>query len=268
MKPNIRAIPWNDTARGSTRHLVQFRSAPAWRPSQRGLRRRSRSGRGRATPSNVDRTAFREALLSVMEQKVHWAWPGFASGLVHASASRSLSRNMRRMCAISRVGRPRLRRGRSQRRAGADRERLYEETAGVRGSAASRAVREYPWAPRHGSESVSSPSRSYLRRLVSRGLDAATLQKGWEGRRGGHQTLRRRNAEERRGPGGGCPPRHRSRSTLVRHYGSPGTTGADRAHRSVEGDHRADWRVVPSTSSGRPHSRSWSRPCWRRSRLG
>ena len=30
----------------------------------------------------MDRTTFREALLTVMEQKVHWAWPAFAQGLV------------------------------------------------------------------------------------------------------------------------------------------------------------------------------------------
>src|SRR5215813_2965980 len=30
----------------------------------------------------MDRAAFREALLSVMERKVHWAWPAFTSGLV------------------------------------------------------------------------------------------------------------------------------------------------------------------------------------------
>ena len=30
----------------------------------------------------MDRTAFREALLSVMDQKTHWAWPGFTSGKV------------------------------------------------------------------------------------------------------------------------------------------------------------------------------------------
>jgi len=30
----------------------------------------------------VDRDAFREALLGVMEQKHHWAWPSFTSGRV------------------------------------------------------------------------------------------------------------------------------------------------------------------------------------------
>ena len=32
----------------------------------------------------MDRDAFREALLEVMERKDHWAWPGFTSGLVPA----------------------------------------------------------------------------------------------------------------------------------------------------------------------------------------
>ena len=30
----------------------------------------------------MDRAAFQEALLAVMERKVHWAWPAFTSGLV------------------------------------------------------------------------------------------------------------------------------------------------------------------------------------------
>src|SRR5690349_1280664 len=30
----------------------------------------------------VDRANFQERLLQVMERKVHWAWPGFTSGLV------------------------------------------------------------------------------------------------------------------------------------------------------------------------------------------
>jgi pyrroloquinoline-quinone synthase len=38
-------------------------------------------GGARYTPV-VDRAAFREALLAVMDQKDHWAWPAFTSGLV------------------------------------------------------------------------------------------------------------------------------------------------------------------------------------------
>jgi hypothetical protein len=30
----------------------------------------------------VDRDAFREALLAIMERKVHWAWSRFTSGQV------------------------------------------------------------------------------------------------------------------------------------------------------------------------------------------
>jgi len=30
----------------------------------------------------MDQNSFQEGLLAVMEQKVHWAWPGFTSGLV------------------------------------------------------------------------------------------------------------------------------------------------------------------------------------------
>ena len=33
----------------------------------------------------MDRAEFQEALLQVMERKVHWAWPAFASGLVPKS---------------------------------------------------------------------------------------------------------------------------------------------------------------------------------------
>ena len=32
----------------------------------------------------MDRAAFQEALLQVMEGKTHWAWPGFSSGQVPA----------------------------------------------------------------------------------------------------------------------------------------------------------------------------------------
>lgn len=35
-------------------------------------------------PGVMDRDAFKEALLQVMERKVHWAWPGFTSGKVAA----------------------------------------------------------------------------------------------------------------------------------------------------------------------------------------
>jgi hypothetical protein len=36
----------------------------------------------------VDQAEFQEALLSIMERKVHWAWPAFSRGLV---AKRSLN---------------------------------------------------------------------------------------------------------------------------------------------------------------------------------
>src|ERR1044071_4552395 len=45
----------------------KFRSAESGRVEQR---------------RRMDRSEFREALLTVMDRKVHWAWPGFTSGLV------------------------------------------------------------------------------------------------------------------------------------------------------------------------------------------
>ena len=35
--------------------------------------------------AHMERDAFRESLLAIMEEKTHWAWPAFASGLVPKS---------------------------------------------------------------------------------------------------------------------------------------------------------------------------------------
>src|SRR4051794_26037621 len=38
--------------------------------------------RAHATKTHMDKLEFRERLLAIMEQKEHWAWPAFSSGLV------------------------------------------------------------------------------------------------------------------------------------------------------------------------------------------
>lgn len=201
----------------------------------------------------MDRLEFREALLTVMEQKVHWAWPGFTSGLVprerlHLHLEQEYAvyvRDFPVLVARAYVACP---------HPVARREliaNVYEEETG--GLAAGRPhpelFLEYPRGlgmDLARFEQVDLlPEARHFRNI----LDHATLSRGWEAAAAVTTLFLEGTAHDRRDMDPSAPrpaPPPLEEHPLVRHYGLPlEHLALTKAHRSVEGDHRrAAWVVV------------------------
>jgi pyrroloquinoline-quinone synthase len=199
----------------------------------------------------VDRTAFREALLSVMDQKTHWAWPGFTSGKVprerlHIHLEQEYATYVRDFpvlvarayvaCPVAEARRELI-------------ANVYEEETGglFAGRPHPELFLEYPRGlgmdlTRFESVELLPRAREY--REV---LDTATWRQGWEAAAAVTTLFIEGTANERRDlDGASPPPPPLEEHPLVRHYGlSLEHLALTKAHRTVEGDHRrAAWHVV------------------------
>lgn len=201
----------------------------------------------------MDRAAFQEALLAVMERKHHWAWPAFTAGLVprdrlHLHLEQEYATYVRDFpilvarayvqCPIAAVRRELV-------------ENVYEEETG--GLAAGRPHPElFLEIPRGLGMDLARFDRVELLPAAAayRGfLDEATELRGWavaacvstlfvEG------TPHERGELDETADKRPAPPL--SEHPLVVHYGlAVERLALTRAHRSVEGAHRAAaWRVL------------------------
>ena len=201
----------------------------------------------------MKRDEFREALLQVMERKHHWAWPSFQSGAVpadrlHIHLEQEYATYVRDFPVL--VGRayvqcpiPAVRRELA--------ENLYEEETG--GIAAGRPhpelFLEYPRGLGMDVTRFEAVSLLPAAAAYRATLDELTIDRGWllaacvvtifiEG------TRHDRGELDPEAPKRPAPPL--SEHPLVVHYGLPlESLALTRAHREVEGDHRAAaWRCV------------------------
>lgn len=201
----------------------------------------------------VDARAFREALLSVMERKTHWAWPAFSTGGVpkerlHVHFEQEYATYVRDFpvmvgwayvqCPIPEVRRELA-------------ENLYEEETG--GLVARRPHPElFLEYPRGLGMDLSRFERVELLPGAARYravVDELTQRRGWE-IAAAVATLFIEGTDHERGeiepgaPRRPAPPLEQH--PLVLHYGLPlESLALTKAHRSVEGNHRqAAWRIL------------------------
>jgi len=199
----------------------------------------------------VDRTTFREALLTVMEQKVHWAWPAFAQGLVprerfHVHLEQEYATYVRDFPVL--VGRAYVACPVPEARRELIANVYEEETGGLfAGRPHPELFLEYPRGlgmDLTRFESVELlPGATRYREV----LDAATLRKGWEAAAAVTTLFVEGTANERRDLEGRAPaPPPLEEHPLVRHYGlALEHLALTKAHRAVEGDHRRSaWHVI------------------------
>lgn len=201
----------------------------------------------------MTRDEFQEALLQIMEKKVHWAWPLFSNGTVakeklHIHLENEYGVFVRDFpvlvarayvnCPIASVRRELI-------------ENVYEEETG--GIAAGRPHPElfllYPKGlgmdlTRFENPELLEPARAY--RAV---LDDFTQNHGWEIAAAVSTLFLEGTAYERGELDSSAPPRPTpslSQHPLVKHYGLPlADLELTRAHRKVEGAHRgAAWRIL------------------------
>jgi hypothetical protein len=201
----------------------------------------------------MDRAVYREAMLQVMERKLHWAWPAFTSGMVpkqllHVHLEQEYGVYVRDFPLL--IGRayvqcpiPEVRRELA--------ENLYEEETGglVAGRPHPELFLEYPRGLgmdlRRFEQVALLPSAATFRAL----LDDGTMERGWE-IAAALTTIFLEGTSSERGeldPHAAKRPAPRlSEHPLVKHYGLPlEHLALTKAHRQVEGDHRAAaWRVM------------------------
>lgn len=201
----------------------------------------------------MDRAAFTEALLGVMEAKEHWAWRHFTDGtvprgLLHIHLEQEYAAYVRDFpvlvarayvsCPIAEVRRDLI-------------ENVFEEETGRLG-----AGRPHPELfleyPRGLGMDLSRFERIELlpaARAYREYLDEHTLRHGWDVA-AAVTTLFLEGTKFERGELSGDAPRRPvpalSEHPLVKHYGLPlEALALTRAHRSVEGGHRAAaWRSL------------------------
>ncbi|MCH9679997.1 MAG: iron-containing redox enzyme family protein [Deltaproteobacteria bacterium] len=201
----------------------------------------------------MEHDAFREALLEVMEAKVHWAWPAFTRGEVpaerlHIHLEQEYGTYVRDFAVL--LGRAYVQCPIEEVRCDLA-ENLYEEETGrlTRGRPHADLFLEYPRGlamdlSRFQRVSLLPESADYRA-----ALDAATTQAGWalatavttifvEG------TPYERGELDPESPRRPEPPLEQH--PLVVHYGLPlSSLALTKVHRMVEGDHRAAaWRMV------------------------
>jgi pyrroloquinoline-quinone synthase len=200
----------------------------------------------------MDQGEFREALLTTMERKVHWAWPGFTSGLVpkrllHIHLEQEYETYVRDfpvLVARAYVACP---------VADARREliaNVYEEETGglVAGRPHPELFLEYPRGLGMDLQRFDNVELLPAARRYREFLDDATLRRGWAVA-AAVTTLflegTARDRQELEGQGSEAPPPLEAHP-LVRHYGLPlERLALTKAHRAVEGDHRQGaWRIV------------------------
>jgi pyrroloquinoline-quinone synthase len=204
-------------------------------------------------PGDMQRDGFRERLLQVMERKHHWAWPRFTAGEVpadrlHVHLEQEYATYVRDFPVL--VGRayvqcpiPAVRRELA--------ENLYEEETG--GLAAGRPhpelFLEYPRGLGMDLSRFEAPTLLPEAAAYRETIDELTIARGWvtaacvvtiflEGTRHDRGEL---DPDAAKRP---TPPLERH--PLVVHYGLPlESLALTKAHRAVEGDHRAAaWRCV------------------------
>lgn len=208
---------------------------------------------GPCSNSHVETNDFRERLLSVMEQKTHWAWPLFTSGKVprerlHVHFEQEFETYVRDFpvmvgrayvaCPLAAVRRELA-------------ENLYEEETGglVAGRPHPELFLEYPRGlgmdMRRFERIDLLPGAAAYRAL----LDRHTLSGSWE-IAAAVTTLFIEGTEYERGEIDDSAPKRPAapldKHPLVVHYGLPlESLALTKAHRSVEGNHRqAAWRIV------------------------
>jgi len=201
----------------------------------------------------MDRAAFQEALLQVMEGKTHWAWPGFSSGqvpaeLLHIHLEQEYAVYVRDFPVL--IGRayvqcpiPEVRRELA--------ENLYEEETG--GIAAGRPhpelFLEYPLGLGMDLERFEEVALLPAAAAYRAFLDEASGARGWPVGCAVVTLFIEGNAYERSALDPSAPPRPEpplEDHPLVKHYGlSVDHLALTKAHRLVEGDHRQSaWRCV------------------------
>jgi pyrroloquinoline-quinone synthase len=212
----------------------------------------------------VDRAAFRDALLAVMERKTHWAWPAFTSGLVpksllHIHLEQEYATYVRDFPVL--IGRAYVQCPIAEARQ-ALAENLYEEETG--GLHAGRPHPElflqYPSGLgmdlKRFEHVTLLPDAAAFRGQ----LDHATERAGWEAAAAVTTIFLEGTSHERGELDPSAPKRPApsySEHPLVKHYGLPiECLSLTKAHRGVEGEHRAAaWRIVldlvPETTRGR-----------------
>ena len=201
----------------------------------------------------MDRAEFQEALLGVMERKVHWAWPSFTAGKVaadrlhvhleqeYAVYIRDFARLLARayvQCPVDAVRRELA-------------ENLYEEETGglTRGRPHAELFLEYPKGLGMDLSRFEHVELLPAAQEYRRTLDALTSDHGWEVAtavttifvEGTPYERGELDASASKRP---APPLEEH--PLVKHYGLPVESLAlTKVHREVEGDHRASaWTMV------------------------
>jgi pyrroloquinoline-quinone synthase len=201
----------------------------------------------------VDRDDFKEALLQIMERKVHWAWPAFSTGLVpkdllHIHLEQEYATYVRDFpvllgwayvsCPVPEVRQELA-------------ENLYEEeTGGLSGGTPHPEL--FLQYPKGLGMDLSRFAHIALLPAAERfrhALDDLTQKRGWEAAAAVTTIFLEGTSYER----GEIDPKAAKRPLppltehpLVKHYGLPlEHLALTKAHRSVEGDHRAAaWRVM------------------------
>jgi pyrroloquinoline-quinone synthase len=201
----------------------------------------------------VDASTFREALLAVMDRKVHWAWPAFSSGLVakerlHLHLEQEYATYVRDFpvlvarayvsCPIAAVRRELI-------------ENVYEEETGKiqAGRPHPELFLEYPRGLGMDLKRFETVELLPGARRYRAFLDQATLAGDWQ-LAAAVTTLFVEGTQYERGEltAGAerrpVPPLEQH--PLVVHYGLPlSHLLLTKAHRAVEGEHRAAaWRIV------------------------
>jgi hypothetical protein len=201
----------------------------------------------------VDTASFRERLLSVMEQKRHWAWPHFTSGrvpreLLHLHFEQEYATYVRDfpvmvgwayvLCPIAEARRDLV-------------ENVYEEETGglIAGRPHPELFLEYPRGLGMDLARFDAIELLPAARRFRDTLDEHTQRRGWA-QACAVTTIFLEGTEHERGeldpetPRRPAPPLEQH--PLVVHYGLPlEGLALTKAHRRVEGSHRAAaWRIV------------------------
>lgn len=201
----------------------------------------------------MDREAFKEALLGVMEGKDHWAWPAFTSGRVpkerlHVHLEQEYAVYIRDFAQL--IGRAYVQCPIAAVRCELA-ENLYEEETGrlSRGRPHAELFLEYPKGLGMDLSRFDSvqllPAAARYRAL----LDAKASTEGWDVATAVVTIFVEGTQYERGELDPSAPKRPEpplEEHPLVKHYGLPlSCLSLTKVHREVEGDHRdAAWRMV------------------------
>lgn len=200
----------------------------------------------------MDAGEFREALLAIMDQKTHWAWPAFTSGRVarerlNVHLEQEYATYVRDFPVL--VGRAYVTCPIAEARRELIANVYEEETGGLfAGRPHPELFLEYPRGlgmDLSRFEHVELlPKAAEYRRV----LDDSTLRSGWEAAAAVTTLFVEGTANERVDLNSAVPRPlpPLEQHPLVRHYGLPlEHLALTKAHRQVEGDHRRSaWRVI------------------------